>query len=117
MSPPHWGANPAKRPGSRPQFLLNGWPCLAPLAGPALTQATPPVAHPDHPMPPCISRLLRSLRRQRPAQRQAAGVAHEHHGGRGVEPQEAQAGADQRGGGIGCSLGGGGSGMALRIAA
>ena len=35
-------------------------------------------------------------RAQRAAQRQRADIAHEHRGGRGVEPQEAQPGADQR---------------------
>ena len=34
---------------------------------------------------------------QRAAQRQRAGIAHEDHGGRGVVPEKAQTGADQRG--------------------
>src|SRR3546814_15222863 len=37
-------------------------------------------------------------RRKRAAKREAAGVAHEDGGGGGIEPQESEAGADDRGG-------------------
>src|SRR3546814_10875193 len=37
-------------------------------------------------------------RRERAAERKAARIAHEHRRGRGIEPQEGEAGADDRGG-------------------